>query len=336
MGMHRFTGGNLAEILELIPARPGPPDQEALDYTLRGARSTLRRTERRPVDGTGCPGGLVYLLNTAYTVIVPDLHGRGNFLGRVMTEAPMGRRILDDLAGGRVNVICVGDAFHAEVRARDRWRKAYQEYISGYSKCPAMDEEMTENLGLLEMICRLQVAFPLHFHFLKGNHENVANEGVDGNRPFRKFAFEGEMVKQWILQKMGRRIFDQIYRWEKSLPLAAVGDRFLVTHSEPARDLTPTEVIDAYEEPDVVYSLTWTENGGADEGSVRATLDNFFPGIKEARIFGGHRPVPGRYSLRQGGRYVQVNTPNDWVITVFGDISGFDPDKHIIGLGEDG
>mgnify|MGYP006284458411 CR=1 FL=1 len=288
----------------------------------------------RPLNAVGRPGGLVYLPPSRYLVIVPDLHGRAEFLRTVMrARLPVGSgSVEDDLARGHACVVCVGDAFHAEARARERWRRAYREYVNGYSHSPAMDEEMAESFETLCEVASLQSAYPHRFHFLKGNHENIANERREGNFPFRKFAYEGEMVREWVLQRLGAELFRLVYKWEKALPLAAAGDRVLVTHAEPPVALTPRRIVDAYLDPDVIAGLTWTANGDAEDGSVAGTLGAFFPGRPCARLFGGHRPVPDRYALRQDGRYVQVNTPHRQVVAAFSDVEQFDPERDIVDL----
>ena len=198
-----------------------------------------------------------------------------------------------------------------------------------------MDKEMRENLGLLQMIILMKTAFPKQFHFLKGNHENIANEQGQGNFPFRKFVYEGEMVKLWTEKFMGSEVFELIYRWEKLLPLMAEGPDFLISHCEPGRSLTPEEVINAYESSDVIYNLTWVDNGQAEDGSAAETLANFNKNAETGLIFGGHRAVSGEFELRQDGRYVQINTPNKWVIAAVADIEIFKPDRDIICLKDD-
>jgi len=312
------------------------PDRRTIDWALGGAISSLGSADARvrPPDSRGRPGGLVLLPVVEYVVIVPDLHARGDFLRAVIrTVVPGGSTTVEaDMNAGRAAVVCVGDAFHAEVRAIDRWRIAYREFLRGNVRSPAMDEEMSESLDLLLEVARLQTLYPLHFHFLKGNHENIANEWNDGNFPFRKFALEGEMVREWTLLALGRDLFNRIYRWEKCLPLAARGDRFLVTHAEPVRSYSPDEIVDAYMDPATIVGLTWTDNGQAEPDSVAGTLESFFPGVPGTRIFGGHRPVPDRYALRQDGRYVQINTPGKWVVAVHRSSDGFDAERDIIQL----
>ena len=308
----------------------------AIAQSIEGATESLRSADAvmRPRDPRGVPGALVYLPRVEYVVIVPDLHARGDFL-RAVAAARFQHgagTVEDDLAAGIVAVICVGDAFHSEVRARERWKAAYREFLNGYACSPAMDAEMAESLDALHEVARLQTSYPRNFHFLKGNHENIANERKEGNFPFRKFAYEGEMVREWILNVSGPELFDAIYRWEKALPLAAAGNRILVAHAEPVRALSPRDIIDAYMDPDIIVGLTWTENGQASPGSVAETLSAFFPGDETSLMFGGHRPVPGRYSLRQEGRYVQINTPDNRVVAAFRSGSDFVPQRDIIDL----
>ncbi|MBI9106365.1 MAG: metallophosphoesterase [Spirochaetales bacterium] len=325
----------ILERLSSIERRRGISPAEDLQLILStGTDCLLNENQRiRPPSSKGGPGGLIRLKPEGYFVIVPDLHGRLDFFHAVMRwQGLSGKPVIADMEEGRAQVICVGDAFHSESRGQARWQKAVKEWSGGFKKHQQMDNEMRENLGLLEMINIVKTTFPEQFHFLKGNHENIANERGEGNYPFRKYAFEGEMVKLWVQTFMGIDLFKTIYRWEKSLPLMAEGKDFLVTHAEPGRELSPDEVIDAYEHPEVIYSLTWTDNGQAEECSVAKTLQNFSMTCPESRIFGGHRAVFGNYALRQEGRYVQINKPRSWLIAAFTNMREFLPDENIISL----
>lgn len=332
------SGGefSLERHLDTILKRVSTPAIDRLHRIVNlGQQCLLSEDESlRPRDRRGLPGGLVNLDGAAYYVIVPDLHGRMDFFRTVMGWRFQGDRTLfDDLASGQAQVVCVGDAFHSEYRGRERWFCALEEYRLGWKRHRCMDSEMRENLGLLEMLCLVKSWFPRNFHFLKGNHENIDNELGEGNYPFRKFAEEGDMVKSWILRFYGEETLRRIYYWEKSLPLMAAGKDFLVTHCEPARDFYRDEVVNANIFPDVIYGLTWVDNDQAERGSAEGTLRSFFGNPGGKRIFGGHRPVSGHYSLRQDGAYVQINTPNEWVVAAFTDMATFNPDAHIIKIG---
>jgi hypothetical protein len=273
----------------------------------------------RPPGGSGEPGGLVLLQPDLPTILVPDLHARTGFLSSVLAYRPDGgARVLDRLEEGTLQVVCVGDGFHAEARALERWRAALEEFKGGYREHRWMDEEMRESLGLMEMVMELKCHFPFLFHFLKGNHENIANEQGEGNFPFLKFANEGLMVVVYMRAFYGEEVLEAHYELEKRLPLLAVGRNFLVSHAEPAGFFPREALLEYRRRPDVVYGLTWTDNDEAEPDSVAQMLAHYLgeEGAERAFYFGGHRPVRQLYNLRAVGRYVQIHNPEAYVLAV--------------------
>jgi hypothetical protein len=243
-----------------------------------------------------------------------------------------GHSVVERLAGGELQIVCLGDGFHAEGRAARRWREALKEFQAGYRRRRHMDVEMRESLGVMEMVMETKLRYPDYFHFLKGNHENVTNENGDGNYSFRKYAQEGLMVLVYLKSFYGEEVLNALYRFEKLLPLLAVGGCFLASHAEPAT-LVDREALLAYRSvPEVVYALTWTDNGEAEAGSVDAMLDHYLgENPCESRYyFGGHRPVQDSYGLRAGGRYVQIHDPERFVIACLPGGGDFDLDRDII------
>lgn len=297
--------------------RPGRPDRDRLRAVVEAAAGALAAepAERRPPASDGRPGGLVRLLSGVPTIVVPDLHARGAFiLSLAAMPLPDGGDICGALAEGALQVLCLGDGFHAEARAAGRWRDAYREFLGGYTESTAMDDEMRESLSLMEMVMILKAAFPRAFHFLKGNHENVLDEEGDGNHSFGKFAEEGAMVAEYMLGAYGRELTESYAAFEKALPLFAVGDRFLASHAEPARAYSDEELVDAPNRPEVILGLTWTDNGAAEPGAVGALLDRILPNVPDARYITGHRPVPAplRYLERSDGRHLQIHAPDSF------------------------
>ena len=107
-----------------IRDRPNPPEPAAFAATLRRARAALAAEppEARPADGRGFPGGVVRLYEELPTIIVPDLHARLDFFLGLLEwrrggEAP----VLERLASGELQLLCLGDGMHAEARAARRW-----------------------------------------------------------------------------------------------------------------------------------------------------------------------------------------------------------------------
>ena len=149
---------------------------------------------------------------------------------------PAGRQsVMELLSAGAMQFVCLGDYFHGEGRVRRRWKRAFDEFSDGFRTHTAMDEEMTESLAVLMMVASLKTTFPARVHLLKGNHEHVTNESGGGNYPFGKYAYEGAMVLDYLQLRYNDEVIARLYEFEKRLPLLAVGERFIITHAEPAR-----------------------------------------------------------------------------------------------------
>jgi hypothetical protein len=177
----------------------------------------------------------------------------------------------------------------------------------------------------------LNQAFPDHFHFIKGNHENIRNEYSAANRPFGKFAYEGEMVKVWTEQKMGKDFLERYGCFEDNLPILVQGDRFLVSHAEPAFFYTREQVIEYRSNPSMIFDFTWTANDDAQEDAVENMLQYYLPDIpiEEKWYFGGHRPVPGLYHTRARGKYIQFHNPQKEVMVILEPGQSMVLDKNI-------
>lgn len=295
----------------------------------------------RPLNSEGKRGGLLDFSNSRLPVIVvPDLHGRVDFLLRLLDFKLDGRCVLDLLNNGEVIVICVGDAVHGEARAYERWLLSYSEWLNENYESDTMKEEMLENLNTLRTIMMLKNAFTASFHFLKGNHENILNESSDGDYAFRKFVMEGAMCFDFMESFYGDDILRLISRWEKSLPICAVFSDFGVSHAEPSEVWGRDDIINCRTfqgrapsiGADVILSFTWTKNGDAEDGSVRRLLEVLRPGVKRNGVlwFGGHRPVKdAKYYLRQGGAYLQLHNPSEMNIAIVRPGVDFDAENDI-------
>jgi hypothetical protein len=281
----------------------------------------------RPKDAAGSSGGILYLSKTIPTIIMPDLHARTDFfVSTMITPVTEGATVLDMLAAGRLQIVCLGDGFHAEGRQAQRWKQAFTEFQGGFRKHGRMDEEMRESLGIMEMVMEMKISFPEHFHFLKGNHENITNEKGGGNFPFRKYAYEGAMVLDYVKKFYGEEFLQLYYTFEKNFPLLAVGRNFLISHAEPNSFYDRESVIAYRDNADVVSGLTWTDNDEAEEGSVSRMLEHYLPAEAQAegRYFGGHRPVSGVYASRADGLYIQIHNPQKFQIVCLSAVEPID------------
>ena len=324
-------------------AADAPPTSAELERDMTAGVTALESEpeDRRPRDERGRPGGLVRLSPDLPCVVVPDVHARVGLLASLLAftsprhglEAPL----VEALAAREAQLVFVGDYVHAEARARDRWIAALGEYEEGYLDHGAMDQEMAESLSALRFVAVLKAFLPDVVHCLKGNHENIANEEAGGNLPFGKFVSEGAMVAEYMERFYSPQANGAVYRFEKSLPLLAVGGRHIVGHAEPARFFPEHEVVDYRRRPDVVLGLTWTANDAAEPGSVDQMLAAYLPQAPawERVYLGGHRPVSGWYHLRAGGSYVQIHNPSAQIAAVVMPEGVFDPDVDVVEVAED-
>lgn len=297
----------------------------------------------RPVDSiTGRPGGLLdfSVKNSSLPVIIiPDLHSRRDFFSAVLNYKPFvsstdiqgTENIFNLLAQGRIHVVCVGDGLHSELH-KLRWISAYNDYEQGNVAGKAMTLEMKEGLSLMEMVMRCKCAFPEHFHFLKGNHENILNSSRHGNHPFRKFVQEGEMVLAFMRHFYGEDLLRLYACMEDLFPLCAVFSNCVISHAEPIQYFSKQEIIDGLNDAYITQGLTWTSNGDSQEGSVQKILTDFLPTCPHSVYFAGHRPVTEKYALRQKGKFIQIHNPREWNVAVVSPNVPFNPDLDIVSV----
>jgi hypothetical protein len=305
------------EIIDIFE-RDRPP--EAADIIrLTGEANlmfSLEDPEMRPLDESGLPGGIVLLDRDMPSMIVPDIHARQDFLLSVLMNGDeTGANALKRMYKNELQIVCLGDGMHSEGRAFERWDGAYQEFLNDYLEHGNMDDEIRESMGVMEMVMRLKIECPQNFHFLKGNHENVANEDENGNHSYMKYALEGDMFASYFERFYGPGFMRSYYQFERNLPLLAVGKNFLASHAEPAGFCRREQIINYRTNPLVVEGLTWTDNGAAEEGSVAFMLSEFLgPYSDSGFYFGGHRPITSLYEKRAGGKFIQIHNPDKFII----------------------
>ncbi len=328
-------GASLLSALAAVLARKQPPDGDTILRLIDAAQHAedTQSEQMRPRDVRGRRGGLIRLVDDLPTVIVPDLHARADFLYSIFAaQVGDGLTLSEALARGDVQVVCVGDAFHTERRGAQRWKRALDEYQKGFKKHEAMDAEMRDSFGVIEMVLEAKIAFPGRFHFLKGNHENIANESGDGNHGFRKYALEGPMVRDYVTRFYGETFLQRYYEFEKSLPLLVIGTGFLISHAEPATFFEEARVINFRDDPEVIEGLTWTDNGAAEEQSVQQMLEHYLGDTDASRTvyFGGHRPVGGLYTKRADDQYIQFHNPDRFIVVRIVDGSQFHAEQDVL------
>ena len=290
------------------------------------------KTPYRPAASGGEPGSLLdFHEDKIPMVVVPDLHARPYYLLNILKYKINNLTIFEGLEQKKLRLIFVGDILHSE-RTSERWAAAQAEFDEDICTGPSISAEMQEGLSLLCGLMKLKSAFPENVHILKGNHENIYNETGAGDFGFRKYADEGNMCRIFIQEYYGDDILYMIHCFEKALPLLAFGRKVIVSHAEPALALNRKQLIEARYSSGVVESLTWTANDAANPDSVEKIIKNL-TGREDAGDYlyiGGHRPVSGKYRLRQNGLFVQIHNPSEQHIAIVYNEKKFNPDTDIV------
>ena len=288
----------------------------------------------RPQNKKKSPGGLLDFQDDITTIIIPDLHARVDFIPNLLDfQLDFNNKTLsiyEALKKGLVRIICLGDGLHSERRGRERWFAAYESFnYFENEKNKALEEEMAEGLTTMAMVMECKCVFPYHFHFLKGNHENITNSHDHGNLPFFKFAYEGKMCYQFMKNYYGLPIVASYSRFEKLLPVFVRGKNYLASHAEPMEYFSEKEIIDAALKPEIIYGLTWTRNDESEENTVEKMLSSFL-NDESCFYFGGHRPVINKkYNLRANGKFIQIHNPEEMNVAIIQPNKIFNPEEDI-------
>lgn len=302
---------------------------------LESALDTLssEAAEWRPTDRQGKPGGLILLQQDIPTLVVPDLHGRSDYLPHLLRYKVSENTVFDLLKAGDIQVVCVGDGMHAERRAKERWQTAFAEYKDRFEDCPAMSEEMKENFQTMSMVMKLKSSFPKHFHFLKGNHENILDEAVNGNHPFAKFVAEGPMTTYYVRKFYGESFLHTYDLFEKSLPLLARGKYFVITHAQPKSAYSIEDLLNYRERSHVIEGLTWTRQQNADPDAIPKMLDELIGNSHPQRFWiCGHTSLKTRFRYSEEKSLVEIHNPDLRSIVTLDPILPFNTDQHIVDL----
>ena len=290
------------------------PSNEYLFSLLKKVNDVLLSEDDtyRPKTEDGMLGGFLSFGDDLPTILVPDLHARYNFLKKLFNYKKIPNQnssVYELIKQNKLRVICLGDGLHSEKRGKERWLKAYEEYSNGKILNKYICKEMAEGLHLMCLVMQTKCEFPRNFHFLKGNHENILNETSDGNYSFFKFASEGEMCFDFMVNYYGVETTELYSDFENNLPLFVKGKSFLASHAEPAFYMNKNQLVNSMKDGQIIKALTWTRNGDVEDFPAVQMLDEFLPNFPNSLYFAGHRPVYEKYELRENNRFVQIHNP---------------------------
>jgi hypothetical protein len=240
------------------------------------------------------------------TVIVPDVHGRLDFVIEVFYRYP-----IEDW-----DIVFSGDILHTETDGH-RWKAITDEFVK--TRCFGQDmlDELEASHGSHLIIDGMRKNNPDSVFVVRGNHDDVAERLVGS---YGKFSHLGESSLYAAgLKHFFRAEYQAYLQYEKTIPYIYIGNGFIVSHTVPQRAYTLDQVI--CDNSKVHQDFTWTDNReqrGPWTGVFTKNLETLGEG--QAKFwFIGHRPVEPNHVLRiqMNKRLVQNNNPKKWVVVEF-------------------
>jgi len=175
----------------------------------------------------GRPGGLLRLPGRPVPVFVGDLHACIDNLLVILTQ----NGFLEGLLAGSVMLIIVGDAVHPDT--------------------PGHEEEMDRSMLLMDLIFRLKLRFPERVFYLRGNHDDFAEDINKGGVP------QGLLWERALCDERGVRYRDAMQRLYDLLPYVAVSNRYIACHAgAPTMKASRKDLIHVRDKPKLEHQLT--------------------------------------------------------------------------------
>ncbi len=300
--------------------RPAPKRlRPKADYTASLRRATRALAKRKAP-------AVVDLSPSLKTIVIPDVHARTDYLTTVLKQRDpeTGATYAQLLRAKKLQVVVVGDGMHSEGRAEARWLEA-----EANPNGSAMRREAGESLGTMKQIMDFKAKYPDHFHYLKGNHDNILDRNRGGDFSVVKYTNKGEgrLLRDFLSAEFGPDFVAQYAKFEKSLPLVAVGKQLVVSHSGPEDALPRAEI--EKRTGRVVSNFTWTDLTHDSKRQARIVDQQLdLLGQSGGVYIAGHRQT-GKRPYRRQGPFVQVNSEERMRYVVVDPTRPFVPKKGV-------
>lgn len=231
------------------------------------------------------------------TVIVPDIHGRPDFV----------RKVFETYNTETWDIVFTGDILHREGN-RKEWQAIESSFIPGNEGI--MLPELNASLEAMYLIVDKILEAPDSVFLLRGNHDDVSCTLVGD---FGKYcrAKESVLFREGLLWLCSYGLFQSTDKLCSKLPYVYLGKEFIASHTVPIGPISLRDV--KINDPETHEAFAWSSNGD------RPWLDETFKCLHpEAKLwFCGHVPVHSdflRISRSGDKTIVQNNHPDFWCV----------------------
>lgn len=294
--MTRWRSKKLERLAQLVGAPIEPIGRDAALDLLERTIALMEQEPYRLKTRDGDAGGVLRLPSRPTPIFVGDLHACIDNLLVILTQ----NGFLEAIENGSGLLIIIGDAVHPDT--------------------PGHEDEMESSMLLMDLIFRLKLRFPERVFYLRGNHDDFANDISKGGVP------QGLLWEQGLHDQRGSRYRDRMRDFYDRLPYVAVSPRFVCCHAgAPTMKASKSDLIHVRDKPKLQRQLTNVQLRKPNSSSGYSASD-----IKRlCKAFGvspntpfivGHRPLSAGDTLWLDA----AGVPNHHVL--------FGADPHKIGV----
>lgn len=228
--LERMTRWRTQKIERLATALNAPIEPLQRGAALDLLERTIALMQREPYrlkTRDGEVGGVLRLPSRPTPIFVGDLHACIDNLLVILTQ----NAFLEAIEDGSAQLIIIGDAVHPDT--------------------PGREDEMDSSMLLMDLIFRLKLRFPERVFYLRGNHDDFANDISKGGVP------QGLLWERALHDQRGSLYRDRMQALYDQLPYLAVSPRFVCCHAgAPTMKATRSDLIHIRDKPKLQRQLT--------------------------------------------------------------------------------
>jgi len=225
--MKRWRTQKIERLAKILDAPIAPLERSAAFDLLDRTVALMEREPYRLRTSDDKAGGVLRLPGRPTPLFVGDLHACIDNLLVVLTQ----NGFLEAFEDGSALLIIMGDAVHPDT--------------------PGKEDEMGDSMLLMDLIFRLKLRFPERVFYLRGNHDDFANDISKGGVP------QGLLWETALHDQRGAGYRDRMQDLYDRLPYVAVSPRFVCCHAgAPTMKASHSDLIHVHDKPKLQRQLT--------------------------------------------------------------------------------
>lgn len=225
--MTRWRTEKIERLAKVLNAPIEPLERGAALDLLEHTIALMEREPYRLKTRDGHAGGVLRLPSRPTPIFVGDLHACIDHLLVILTQ----NGFLEAIEDGSGLLIIIGNAVHPDT--------------------PGHEDEMDSSMLIMDLIFRLKLRFPERVFYLRGNHDDFANDISKGGVP------QGLLWERALHDQRGSQYRDRMQDLYDRLPYVAVSPRFVCCHAgAPTMKASRSDLVHVHDKPKLQRQLT--------------------------------------------------------------------------------